>query len=47
MDQPLGEITTDEDDAEIPAPAAGVMEVLLVAEGGEVVRPLLRRVSLG
>ena len=33
MDQPLVEITTDKVDAEIPAPAAGVIEKLLVAEG--------------
>jgi 2-oxoglutarate dehydrogenase E2 component (dihydrolipoamide succinyltransferase) len=33
MDQPLVEITTDKVDAEIPSPAAGVVEKLLVAEG--------------
>jgi 2-oxoglutarate dehydrogenase E2 component (dihydrolipoamide succinyltransferase) len=32
-DQPIVEITTDKVDAEIPAPAAGVIEALLVAEG--------------
>ncbi len=33
LDQPLVEITTDKVDAEIPAPAAGVIEKILVAEG--------------
>ena len=33
LDQPIVEITTDKVDAEIPAPAAGVVEALLVAEG--------------
>jgi 2-oxoglutarate dehydrogenase E2 component (dihydrolipoamide succinyltransferase) len=33
LDQPLVEITTDKVDAEIPAPAAGVITALLVAEG--------------
>jgi 2-oxoglutarate dehydrogenase E2 component (dihydrolipoamide succinyltransferase) len=33
MDQPLVEITTDKVDAEIPSPAAGVVEKLLVGEG--------------
>jgi 2-oxoglutarate dehydrogenase E2 component (dihydrolipoamide succinyltransferase) len=32
-DQPLVEVTTDKVDAEIPAPVAGVVEALLVAEG--------------
>lgn len=32
-DQPLVEITTDKVDAEIPAPATGVVEKILVAEG--------------
>jgi len=32
-DQPLVEITTDKVDAEIPAPATGVLEKILVAEG--------------
>jgi 2-oxoglutarate dehydrogenase E2 component (dihydrolipoamide succinyltransferase) len=33
IDQPLVEITTDKVDAEIPAPKAGIIEALLVAEG--------------
>jgi len=33
LDQPLVEITTDKVDAEIPAPVAGVIAALLVAEG--------------
>ncbi|HEU4427481.1 MAG TPA: dihydrolipoamide acetyltransferase family protein [Myxococcota bacterium] len=33
VDQPLVEITTDKVDAEIPAPVAGVITALLVAEG--------------
>jgi pyruvate/2-oxoglutarate dehydrogenase complex dihydrolipoamide acyltransferase (E2) component len=33
LDQPLVEITTDKVDAEIPAPAAGVITALLAAEG--------------
>jgi 2-oxoglutarate dehydrogenase E2 component (dihydrolipoamide succinyltransferase) len=32
-DQPLVEVTTDKVDAEIPSPAAGVIEKILVAEG--------------
>jgi 2-oxoglutarate dehydrogenase E2 component (dihydrolipoamide succinyltransferase) len=32
-DQPLVEVTTDKVDAEIPAPAAGVVEKILVREG--------------
>ena len=32
-DQPIVEVTTDKVDAEIPAPAAGVVEKILVAEG--------------
>ncbi len=32
-DQPLVEVTTDKVDAEIPSPATGVIEALLVAEG--------------
>jgi 2-oxoglutarate dehydrogenase E2 component (dihydrolipoamide succinyltransferase) len=32
-DQPLVEVTTDKVDAEIPAPAAGVIQKILVAEG--------------
>ncbi len=32
-DQPLVEVTTDKVDTEIPAPAAGVVEEILVAEG--------------
>lgn len=33
VDQPLVEVTTDKVDAEIPAPHAGVIEAILVAEG--------------
>ncbi len=33
VDQPIVEVTTDKVDAEIPAPSAGVVEALLVAEG--------------
>ena len=33
VDQPLVEVTTDKVDAEIPAPAAGVLEKILVPEG--------------
>jgi 2-oxoglutarate dehydrogenase E2 component (dihydrolipoamide succinyltransferase) len=33
VDQPLVEVTTDKVDAEIPAPAAGVIEKILVEEG--------------
>jgi 2-oxoglutarate dehydrogenase E2 component (dihydrolipoamide succinyltransferase) len=33
LDQPLVEITTDKVDAEVPAPAAGVVQKILVAEG--------------
>jgi 2-oxoglutarate dehydrogenase E2 component (dihydrolipoamide succinyltransferase) len=33
LDQPLVEVTTDKVDAEIPAPAAGVLAKILVAEG--------------
>jgi len=33
LDQPIVEVTTDKVDAEIPAPVAGVIEALLVAEG--------------
>jgi 2-oxoglutarate dehydrogenase E2 component (dihydrolipoamide succinyltransferase) len=33
MDQPLVEVTTDKVDAEIPAPAAGVIEKIVAAEG--------------
>jgi 2-oxoglutarate dehydrogenase E2 component (dihydrolipoamide succinyltransferase) len=33
QDQPLVEVTTDKVDAEIPAPAPGVVEKILVAEG--------------
>jgi len=43
-DQSLVEVTTDKVDAEIPSPAAGVVEALLVAEGDVVPvgAPLLR-----
>ena len=33
VDQPIVEVTTDKVDAEIPAPAAGVIEKILVGEG--------------
>ena len=33
VDQPIVEVTTDKVDAEVPAPAAGVIEKILVAEG--------------
>ncbi|HZO09375.1 MAG TPA: biotin/lipoyl-containing protein, partial [Myxococcota bacterium] len=33
LDQPLVEVTTDKVDAEIPAPAAGVVEKILAREG--------------
>ncbi len=33
VDQPIVEVTTDKVDAEIPAPAAGVIEQILVSEG--------------
>ena len=33
VDQPLVEVTTDKVDAEIPSPAAGVVEKILVREG--------------
>jgi len=33
MDQPLVEVTTDKVDAEIPSPAAGVVQKILVSEG--------------
>jgi 2-oxoglutarate dehydrogenase E2 component (dihydrolipoamide succinyltransferase) len=36
LDQPVVEITTDKVDAEIPSPARGVVEKLLVAEGDTV-----------
>ncbi len=36
IDQPLVEITTDKVDAELPSPATGVIEKLLVAEGDTV-----------
>lgn len=35
-DQPLVEVTTDKVDAEIPSPAAGILEKILVAEGATV-----------
>jgi 2-oxoglutarate dehydrogenase E2 component (dihydrolipoamide succinyltransferase) len=36
VDQPLVEVTTDKVDAEIPAPVAGVVQKILVAEGATV-----------
>ena len=33
IDQPLVEVTTDKADAELPSPAAGVVEQILVSEG--------------
>jgi 2-oxoglutarate dehydrogenase E2 component (dihydrolipoamide succinyltransferase) len=45
-DQPIVEITTDKVDAEIPAPAAGVVEALLAAEGDVVeVGAVLARIA--
>ena len=45
-DQPLVEVTTDKVDAEIPSPAAGVVEALLVAEGDTVeVGAVLARIA--
>src|SRR5271155_5831331 len=35
-DKPLFEISTDKVDAEIPAPSAGVLKEVIVAEGGDV-----------
>jgi len=47
-DQPLVEITTDKVDAEIPAPATGVLEKILVAEGQTVpVGTALARIDPG
>jgi 2-oxoglutarate dehydrogenase E2 component (dihydrolipoamide succinyltransferase) len=45
-DQPLVEVTTDKADAELPAPAAGVVEKILVAEGAVVrVGTVLARIA--
>jgi 2-oxoglutarate dehydrogenase E2 component (dihydrolipoamide succinyltransferase) len=47
-DQPLVEITTDKVDAEIPAPVAGVIAALLVAEGETVaVGAVIARIEEG
>jgi 2-oxoglutarate dehydrogenase E2 component (dihydrolipoamide succinyltransferase) len=46
QDQPLVEVTTDKADAELPAPAAGVVEKILVAEGAVVrVGTVLARIA--
>ena len=48
VDQPLVEVTTDKVDAEIPAPAAGVLEKILVREGETVpVGTALARIAEG
>ena len=48
LDQPIVEVTTDKVDAEIPAPVAGVIEALLVAEGEVVeVGAVLARIGDG
>ncbi len=45
-DQPLVEVTTDKADAELPAPAAGVLERILVPEGAVVrVGTVLARIA--
>lgn len=46
QDQPLVEVTTDKVDAEIPSPAAGVVEALLASEGDVVeVGAVLARIA--
>jgi 2-oxoglutarate dehydrogenase E2 component (dihydrolipoamide succinyltransferase) len=46
QDQPIVEVTTDKVDAEIPAPAAGVIEAILAAEGDVVaVGAVLARIA--
>ena len=48
VDQPIVEVTTDKVDAEIPAPAAGVIEAILAAEGDVVpVGGVLARIATG
>jgi 2-oxoglutarate dehydrogenase E2 component (dihydrolipoamide succinyltransferase) len=48
LDQPIVEVTTDKVDAEIPAPVAGVIEAILVAEGDVVeVGTTLARIAEG
>jgi 2-oxoglutarate dehydrogenase E2 component (dihydrolipoamide succinyltransferase) len=48
LDQPLVEVTTDKADAELPSPAAGVIEKILVAEGETVgVGTALARIAEG
>ena len=48
VDQPLVEVTTDKVDAEIPSPAAGVIEALVAAEGETVeVGAALARIAEG
>jgi len=47
-DQPLVEVTTDKADAELPSPAAGVVEKILVSEGETVaVGTVLARIGEG
>jgi len=48
MDQPLVEVTTDKADAELPSPAAGVVEKILVSEGETVsVGTVVARIAEG
>jgi len=48
LDQPIVEVTTDKVDAEIPAPAAGVIEAIVAAEGDVVpVGGVLARIAEG
>jgi 2-oxoglutarate dehydrogenase E2 component (dihydrolipoamide succinyltransferase) len=48
IDQPIVEVTTDKVDAEIPAPAAGVIEAIVAAEGDVVpVGGVLARIAGG
>ena len=48
VDQPLVEVTTDKADAELPSPAAGVVEQILVAEGETVaVGTVVARIGAG
>ena len=47
-DEPLVEISTDKVDSEIPSPAAGVLQEILVAEGETVaINTLLARIGDG
>jgi len=48
VDQPLVEVTTDKADAELPSPAAGVVEQILAAEGDTVsVGTVVARIAEG